>query len=109
MATHRRKTFKLRWGEHKTHFKKNPGKQNRTAYDPSLYTHIWDLQDKGEAYNIQWEIIDRGRTFSPVTMKCMICLKEKFHILYSDLDTLNKRDEIYSRCRHLDKKRLNPG
>ena len=49
------RTFKLRWGEHKTHFKKNPGKQNRTAYDPSLYTHthIWDLQDKGEAYNIQ--------------------------------------------------------
>ena len=103
------RSFKRRWDEHKTNFNKKIDKRNPTKYTPSLYTHVWDLRDKGVAHTIEWEILDRGQTYSPVTRKCMVCLKEKYHILYSDLNILNKRDEIFSRCRHLDKKRLNPG
>ena len=67
----------------------------------------------------EWKIIDRGTPFSPVTNMCNLCLKEKFHILFSkDLPLLNSRSEIYSHCRHKQsvllipksrKKKIGPG
>ena len=98
--------FKERWSTHKTNFKKNPENRVQNKYTPSLCTYIWDLQDKDEPYSINWSIIDKGSTFSTITRKCMVCLKEKYHIMYNTEDKLNKRSEIYSRCRHMDQKRL---
>ena len=100
------RTFKSRWGEHKTNFKKTPSKRPQSSYTPPLYTYVWDLQDKGENYSVQWEIIDKGGTYNPTSKKCMVCLKEKFHIMYDVCDKLNKRNEVFSRCRHIDQKRL---
>ena len=48
-----------------------------------LSTHIWELKDQGLDYNISWKILDRGKTYNPVTKKCLLCLKEKFYIMYS--------------------------
>ena len=100
--------FKRLWDEHKGHFNKKPEKRTENAYTPSLYTYIWELQDKQEQYLIEWEIIDKGGTYNPVTRKCMLCIKEKYHIMYSYKSDvkLNKRNEIFSKCRHIDKKRL---
>ena len=72
-----------------------------------LSTHIWEMNDRGESHEIEWELIDRASTFNPTTKKCLVCLKEKFHIMYSkDPHLLNKRQEVYSTCRHMAPKRL---
>ena len=102
--------FKERWSRHKSFFKHKPEKRKIDKFTPSLYTHIWNLQDQQQDYSIKWEIIDKGGTYSPVYKKCMVCIKEKYHIMYNKEDKLNKRNEIFSKCRHIDQKRLSkPG
>ena len=57
--------------------------------------------------DVEWELIDRGPTYNPTYKNCLVCLKEKYHIMYSrDNTTLNKRSEIFSSCRHMAQKRL---
>ena len=94
--------FKERWDEHKYDIR-HPGEKEKTK----LSTHCWDLQARGINYDLEWKIIDRATTFNPTTKKCRVCLKEKYHIMYSkDSHPLNKRQEIFSTCRHMPQKRL---
>ena len=89
-------SFKLRHSNHKTTFKyaKNRGKT-------SLAGHIWDLQDRGEEYQLEWRIIGRAQPFSPISGVCNLCTLEKFHIYFTPhLGTLNKKDEINNWCPH---------
>ena len=88
--------FITRWKEHETDFEKP---QNRTS--TKLSSHIWDLKDRGADYSVKWKILERAPPFNPVRRKCMLCLKEKFYIMYRpEGSTLNKRSEIFSSCRH---------
>ena len=48
-----------------------------------MSTHVWDLKDKNEEYEISWSIIDRANDFNPATRKCRLCLKEKYYIISS--------------------------
>ena len=67
----------------------------------TLSSHIWDLKNKNENYNIRWSVIDRAKDFNPATKKCRLCLKEKFYIIFQpDGATLNQRSELFSSCRH---------
>ena len=96
------RAFKDRWQEHKYDIKNVSGKEKTR-----LSTHIWEMKDRGESHDIEWELIDRASTFNPTTKKCLVCLKEKFHIMYSkDPHLLNKRQEVYSTCRNMAPKRL---
>ena len=96
------RTFKDRWREHKHDAKSTSGKEKT-----KLSTHIWEMKDRGAAYETSWELIDRASTYNPTTKKCLVCLKEKYHIMYSeDPHLLNKRQEVYSSCRHMAPKRL---
>ena len=105
--------FKARHAVHKTSFKYSEKCQT------SLSKFIHELKSKDIQHNVEWKIIDRGTPFSPVTNMCNLCLKEKFHILFSkDLPLLNSRSEIYSHCRHKQsvllipksrKKKIGPG
>ena len=80
----------------------NPGNKGT-----SLSTHILELKDKGTDYDVEWDFIDRAPSFNPITRKCRLCLKEKFHIMYSkEGSTLNKRQEIFNTCRHRKQKLL---
>ena len=88
--------FKKRWQEHKRDFVKP---QNRTKSKLSGY--IWDLKDNGLDFEITWKILEKAQTFNPVNKKCMLCLKEKYFIMYrTEGSTLNKRSEIFNTCRH---------
>jgi hypothetical protein len=74
-----------------------------------LRTHIWEMRDEGETNDIKWELNDRAATLKPKTKNalCDVCLKEKYHIMYSkDPHLLNKRNEVSSSCRHMAQKRL---
>ena len=88
--------FKDRFYEH-TSNSNNESESSKTT----LAGHIWNLKRQGEDYTTTWKIIDRGKEFNPSTRSCQLCLKEKFHIMFSsDGATLNDRREIFSTCRH---------
>ena len=93
--------FKDRWYGHNSDMN-NPGNKGTR-----LSAHIWELKDKGTDYDVEWDFIDRAPSFNPITRKCRLCLKEKFHIMYSkEGSTLNKRQEIFNTCRHRKQKLL---
>ena len=87
--------FKSRLGTHKTSFK------NDQVNQTSLSTFIWGLKEKNISYDVSWKYVDQAKPFSPVTGTCGLCIREKFHIMFSPaLADLNKKSEIYSNCRH---------
>ena len=91
-----RRTFKQRHYGHTHSFRNRNSKSSTT-----LSTHMWKLKDENTDFDLKWEVIDRANDFNPITKKCRLCLKEKFHIIFQpDGATLNKRSELFSTCRH---------
>ena len=70
-------TFKERFYGHRHSFKKRDSNHSTT-----LSSHIWDLKDKNENYEVKWSIIDRAKEFNPDTKKCRLCIKEKYYIIF---------------------------
>ena len=94
--------FKDRFYEH-TSNSNNPSDKDKTT----LSAHIWKLKSQGDPYTTTWKIIDRGKAYNPSKKECQICLKEKYHIMFSSEGaSLNSRREIFSTCRHRTKQLL---
>lgn len=94
-------TWKDRNYKHRNSYN-DPNKKN----DTRLSKYIWDLKDKGvkmEDIKFEWSIIDHATPYINGTRKCNLCLTEKFHIITSSLDLINKRSELISKCRHENK------
>ena len=92
------KHFKKRYGKHKASMlKKTP--ENSTT----LSSHFWRETEAGRNPTIVWNILEANiPTFSSVTKKCRLCLREKFNIAFNPhLATLNSRNEIFGHCRHI--------
>ena len=91
------KDFKARFSKHKASIA-TPTPKNSTT----LSTHFLNQQAAGLNPKLSWRFLKTNLpTFNPVTNKCILCISEKFHILYkSELATLNSRSEIFSACRH---------
>ena len=95
-----------------TEFKARLGTQTQTFKDQevsqtSLSKHIHLLKEKNIDFEVTWNIIDRGRPFTPVSNVCNLCDSEKFHILFHpELSDLNSKSEFYSHCRHIKSKLL---
>ena len=89
-------TFKKRYGAHCSDMR-----HEKYRSSTCLSKHVWGLKDQGKNFSIQWRLVDRSSSFNPITQKCRICLKEKKEILYNrDGSSLNKRNKIFSTCRH---------
>ena len=92
-------TFKKRWNGHQSTFRSHD-KENQTT----LSKYVWRLKNKREDFTINWSIAAKGFTFMPGDQKCGLCTTEKCKIIFDyDKDTLNKRSEIVSKCRHMTK------
>ena len=94
-------TWKDRNYKHRNSYK-DPSKKN----DTGLSKYIWGLKEKGvkmEDIKIEWSIIDHAIPYKNGTRKCNLCLTEKFHIITSPLDLINKRSDLISKCRHENK------
>ena len=91
-------TFKKRWYNH-CHDFRNESKEKSTE----LSKHIWDLKKEGKVPILKWEIIDHAPAYKNGSKNCNLCLTEKFHIITSKLNLLNKRTELISKCRHSNK------
>ena len=90
-------TFKQRYSNH---MKSNNHKkyQNETC----LSSYIWKIKENGKSFILKWEIIERGTLFSPVTMRCNLCLKERYHLIFkTDSCTINNRNEFATKCKHI--------
>ena len=62
------------------------------------------MKDKGQNCEINWSIIRKSCPFKAGSKKCNLCLWEKFHILKGNGNKLlNKRDELITKCKHVDK------
>ena len=93
--------FKQRWSSHKTSFT-----QERYKDQTTLSTYIWQLKEKRANFDIKWSVVRRVNSHKPGDKICGLCLAEKVEILKhaADRRSLNKRNELFSKCRH---KRMN--
>ena len=62
--------------------------------------HVWELKDQDINYLLTWKIVEKSKSFNPITLQCLLCLSEVINILNPNLATLNSRSETYGFCRH---------
>ena len=74
-----------------------------------LTDRLWKLKDKGIAHEVTWSILATASGYNTTTKQCRLCLTECWFILFKEeLATLNRRQEIFSSCRHRARLTLNP-
>ena len=92
-------TFKDRFYKHRISFK-HKSKANSTE----LSKHFWEMKRKGiEKPIMHWSVIDHAKPYQNGSKGCNLCLIEKYHILTSRVNLINKRSELVSKCRHENK------
>ena len=71
------------------------------AKETALSTYIWDLKNEGKEFIVNWSILKRMKGYESGAARCNLCLEEKLYIMKADKKyLLNKRTEIFSKCRH---------
>ena len=92
-------TFKDRLYKHR-----NSLKHRSKANSTELSKYVWNLRDSNlHNTNIRWSILDKAPTFRNGSQRCNLCLTEKYHIIFQNIPLLNKRNELLSNCRHINK------
>ena len=92
-------TFKERWNSH-NYTMNHEESTNHTQ----LSNHFWDLKRSGVNKPIlSWKVIDRAPSYKNGTKNCDLCLTEKLHIITSNKELVNKKSELISKCRHMNK------
>ena len=92
-------TFKERYNNHNRDFKH--GKYENST---ELAKYIWQLKRDKISFSVKWTIITKVYG-SPNPLMCKLCLTEKLWIInfINDENMLNKKSELISKCRHLNK------
>ena len=91
--------FKTRFNNHKNSFK-----YRRKKHSTELSNYVWDLKDNNVDFNIIWKILKQANPYNNTSNRCNLCLREKYFIICKpSLASLNKRNELVSSCRHVDK------
>ena len=92
-------TFKKRYATHKISFAHVKYKGSTT-----LSMEFWRIKENNGNPSISWKILKNSTSFSPDTGSCQLCQEEKYKIAtYPNNNLLNKRTEIVSKCRHMNK------
>ena len=93
--------WKTRYYNHKKSFK-----HKRYSHETTLSTFVWHLKDTlNETPKLEWSVVRCATPYSNVSKKCHLCLYEKLVICtYSNQnELLNKRSELFCKCRHENK------
>ena len=92
-------TFKDRFGNDKKLFNHVKHKN-----DTKLSKEFWEIKKPNGTPKITWKIIRICRSYNPNSMRCLLCLNEKYEIAtYKGDNLLNKRTEIINTCRRRSK------
>ena len=88
-------------GPFKTRFNGHTQTFNHEKYRHSseISKKVWELKDKDVSFNITWRILQQAQTYKGGGKRCDLCVSEKLHILENP-NSLNKRSELVSKCRH---------
>ena len=94
--------FKEWYENHKKSFRH---KEYSTETDLAKY--CWELKDKGALPTVNFSIATRVNGKSLIN-NCSLCLSEKLFIIRNldNINMLNKKSEIISKCRHISKRLL---
>ena len=70
-----------------------------------MSTYLWSIKSEEQKVNLSWEIMRQAAPYSNISDRCLLCLHEKLAIaLYPKPEgLLNKRSEMISKCRRLNK------
>ena len=93
--------FKQRYNNHKQSFT-----NKKYANSTTLSTHVWKLKESNKVTpTLNWSIVRHVNVYSNASKKCSLCLEEKLQIMEypNKNELLNKRTEIISKCRHMNK------
>ena len=92
-------TFKKRYANHLTSFS-HPSHRNATE----LSKEFWEIKERHNAQpTVTWRIMKKCAKLRISSKTCNLCLSEKTAIILSTEKILNKRSEIVSKCRHVNK------
>ena len=92
--------FKKRYANHRTSFA-----NEKYEKETELSKEIWRLKRKNFSPKITWKTIRKCPPLNRATLKCSLCLSEKLEIATFDQPDklLNSRNELISKCRHINK------
>ena len=69
-----------------------------------LSKFIWTLKDRNIDHTLTWNIIARAKAYSGGSKFCNLCITETFFIMCKQMPgPLNKKSELISTCRHVNK------
>ena len=95
--------FKSRYNNHMKSFR-----DQKYSNETVLSTYIWKLKNEGKNFSVKWSIVKRAQGHKSGANRCNLCLEEKLCIMKAERkDLLNKRTEIFSKCRHRNKFLIN--
>jgi hypothetical protein len=86
-------TFKERYANHTSSFR-----HEKDSNKTELSKHIWKLKENNQDYTIKWSILIHAISYTGGSKRCNLCLEDNL---------LNKRSEIFGKCRHKNRFRVN--
>ena len=92
-------TFKKRYANHKKSFN-----HEKYELDSELSKEYWKIKRKNKNPKVTWKIVRKCPPFNRAAVKCYVCTAEKLEIaLFKGSNILNKKSELISKCRHINK------
>ena len=93
------KRFKERYNNPTSSFKNKSRQKSK-----EVSSCIWELKENRKNYTTDWLISVKVHLYICGTRKCDLCLSDKLMIAKANsASLLNKRDELVSKCRHMNK------
>ena len=96
--------FTVRYRNHKKAFK-----NKKYIKNCELSKKVWELKDANISHKIDWKIRKQAGSYKPGNQFCNLCIEEIHQIIfYNEKESLlNTRNELYKKCRHKTRYKLN--
>ena len=84
-------------------------KNKKYVKNCELSKTIWEIKDAGLKYSLVWKLRKKSRSYTPGDKFCKLCLEEIDQIMFykEEVSLLNSKNELYKKCRHKAKFKLN--
>ena len=68
-----------------------------------LSNFVWENKHSNRETSVEWKILDKAKSYEKGSRKGMLCLAEKYHILFSKLNLLNSHSELVTKYKYENK------